>query len=502
MTSSIPDDIPAVEEIAERYPDQGEVWFDPGVAPEAAPNLFDLYDPWARYPVPPFPLDALPPVPKNWARSQARVIGADPSGLAMSALAACSAAIDHRFSLKLMRNGFWTASPRLWVLLVADPSFKKTPIINAGLAPLEVHEHALRDAWEAQAQIAQVNKEEEPPKPPRFVVMDTTVEKLADLMTRSDRGICVKRDEIAGWIGGMEKYSAGKAAATDRAFWLQAFDGGAFTVDRVQRGETRVKNLSVTLLGGIQPDRLRELHGLTSDGLLQRFIPVMLSAPKFPEDAPISTADYKAMVLALVSASPLKLSFDDGALEIATGLRQYLFDLEQASGGLTQGLSAFVGKLPGIFGSLALILHVADHCRSPISLTVGRGVAERAALIVREFILSHASEFYRSADTKTNGDRLKAIASWILVASLTRIRAADLTANVSSCRGLALWDLNQRVSPLVAAGWLEAEERGPVTRAWKVNPEVFRQFQERAAEEEKGKARLAALMGSPRKGGR
>ena len=46
----------------------------------------------------------------------------------------------------------------------------------------------------------------------------------------------MKRDEIAGWIGSMEKYSGSKAASADRAFWLQAYDRGPFTVDRIGAG--------------------------------------------------------------------------------------------------------------------------------------------------------------------------------------------------------------------------------------------------------------------------
>ena len=55
-------------------------------------------------------------------------------------------------------------------------------------------------------------------------------------------------------------------------------------VDRIQRGENFVENLSVSLIGGVQPKRLAELHGLTSDGLLQRFLPTIMGASKFALD--------------------------------------------------------------------------------------------------------------------------------------------------------------------------------------------------------------------------
>jgi hypothetical protein len=91
----------------------------------------DLFDPWQRFSAPAFPLEILPPTIRHFVVTQSAVIGCDKSALAMSCLAALSGAIDHRFALKIMRHGDWWASPRLWVLLVGDPSIKKTPIINA-----------------------------------------------------------------------------------------------------------------------------------------------------------------------------------------------------------------------------------------------------------------------------------------------------------------------------------------------------------------------------------
>jgi len=76
-----------------------------------------LLDPWSRYIVPEFPLDILPPVLRDFADSQARVIGACLSGMAMATLAAVSAAASHRWSLKMMEHGQWYAHPRVWVRL-------------------------------------------------------------------------------------------------------------------------------------------------------------------------------------------------------------------------------------------------------------------------------------------------------------------------------------------------------------------------------------------------
>ena len=109
-----------------------------------------LFDPWERYIVPDFPLHVLPPAVQNYVPSQATVIGCDPSALAMAVLTAFSGALDHRFAVKMMRNGDWWEHPRLWTLLVGDPSRKKTPIINAVARPLERHQNDLRRDYEAR----------------------------------------------------------------------------------------------------------------------------------------------------------------------------------------------------------------------------------------------------------------------------------------------------------------------------------------------------------------
>lgn len=463
-----------------------------------------LFDPWQRFVVPDFPFDVLPADVAEFVETQAIAIGCDPSGVAMSVLATLSAALDHRFSLRLMRHGVFSASPRLWVLLVGDPSYKKTPMQNAALRPLEAHQNRLRDEYERAVDEhlkAGGKPETGPPHPPRFIVGDTTVEKLGEIAARYDRGLLVRRDELAGWIGSMEKYSGGKGGAVDRAFWLQSFDGGSFTVDRVTRGEFRVRNLSVSMLGGIQPARLAEMHGLTSDGLLQRFIPVMLKAPSFREDVETDASSlvYAQRVLECVNARPENLRLTDGAVEAMRDLHRYLHDLEQTASGVTAGFQGFIGKLAGLSGSIAILLHMIGDPRRAAFQEVTAGTVEKAHAVVRDFVLPHALEFYRTSEATTNGDRLQRICSYILTAGKSRIVQSDLTTNVASFRGLSVSEVNERLSPLVAGGWLTQEKPGPVANAWVVSPDVAAQFAERSREEAARKAAMADLMQSPRR---
>jgi hypothetical protein len=459
----------------------------------------ELFDPWQRYIVPAFPLEILPPTIKYFVATQSEVIGCDRSALAMAVLAALSGAIDHRFALKIMQYGNWWASPRLWVLLVGDPSIKKTPIINTATDSID---HLQADGWKRY----QNDKKEyvaaggDPDAfrqpPPRYTAYDTTTEKLGVILSNQDRGILIKRDELVGWIGQMEKYATGRGSFADRAFWLKAYDGGPFTVDRISRGDVRISNLSVSIIGGAQPQRLAELHGLISDGLLQRFLPILVNGSSFPIDRPTTAeAEHYAQLLChLAELEPQKLWLADDAVSPMTKLRRYLHDLEQTSAGIADGFQGFVGKLAGVAGSLALILTIVrniDHTQAEVQRTT----IEDITMLMQEFILPHALEFYRKAAAI---DPLQRLASWILTSGKTRIVPSDLTVNVADCRGLGLWEINQRVSPLVAGGWLTTKDIGPLAKSWAVNPAIHDHFRERAREEERRKSTLAGLMNSPR----
>jgi hypothetical protein len=124
---------------------------------------------------------------------------------------------------------------------------------------------------------------------------------------------------------------------------------------------------------------------------------------------------------------------------------------------------------------------------------------DKVRRLVLDFILPHAREFYCGAGT-TGGEKLRRLASWVLTSGKDRIVASDLTSNVAECRGLTLHDVNERVSPLVACGWLDPIDNNPLCRSWAVNPQVRAQLAERARTEEAQKAALAQLMGSPKRG--
>jgi hypothetical protein len=479
----------------------------PAPEPPPPPQMF-FFDPWENNALPDFPLAILPEIVRNFVETQSAIIGCDPSGLAIAALANFSGAIDHRTKLKMQRHGSCYERSALWVLLVGDPSTMKTPVINLALKELEEYALAKRKEysialmrWEANGK----KKEEQPKEPTPYIAFDVTMERLGELLARDERGILIKRDELAGWIGDMDRYGGRSRSASDRAFWLKTYDGGAYSMERVMRGGTYIGNASCSILGGIQLDRLIELKGdrLQTDGLLQRFLPVIIGPSKMPKDEPTASAlsDYAKLTRELLNLEPQELELSDEAYRIMREVHQHLHDLEKASAGAAYGFQGYVGKLRGVAGRLAVILHMITERADPINKQIVSGLTMlKVQELVIEFLLPHASEFYRSAEVRGPGDRLQALGSYILTSKKAVISARDLVRNATGFRGLGLKEIKERLAPFISGGWLKpADPKDPDNNRWNVDPALAVHFEERRELEERQKQALAKLMHTKRK---
>lgn len=462
----------------------------------------EFLDPWEKPHPPSFPLTALPAVLRDFATMQAISTGGDVSAAAMAILAACGGALDQQISLKMKRTGDWYVRPRLWVLLVGDPSSKKSPLIRAATKSLRAADSdamkrfkAAQEAWLATQKAGNSDNADGPSPPVRLLRNDTTAEACVKDLSGQPRGLLMVLDELSGLIGAMEKYSGGKGSAADRAMWLQAYDGGPYTADRIGRGLTYVQNLAVSFLAGIQPNRLQQLTNLSSDGLLQRFLPVMMAQSTIPQEledeAP--AARFDSLINALLAVPVHTLKPSEEALEVFEAFQRQIHHMEQLEG-LGDAFRTFLGKLTGVQGSLAAILHYVD-CPAPASLSRLSGAAAAAATqILTEFVIPHAHIFYGLSADAGNWDLLRQIASYILTQDKDRFTASDLTAGVRGLRGLDQRVLAEKLSPLVAGGWLDEDGPARPPKAWNVTTGLRGHFADRRCSERAHKAEVQRLI--------
>lgn len=110
------------------------------------------------------------------------------------------------------------------------------------------------EGMEAQVADKLQASERERPAERRYWVTDSTPEKLGDLLKDNPNGLLVSYDEVAGWLGEMER----QGREGSRAFYLAAWEGtGDYYVDRIGRGSSYLPAICLSVMGGIQPNRLR-----------------------------------------------------------------------------------------------------------------------------------------------------------------------------------------------------------------------------------------------------
>ena len=232
-----------------------------------------------------------PAVISSFAQDVHRRLGVDPAAVCWMMIVSAGALIDdfHKLQVKAKDTG-WRESARLWCALIGDPSAKKTPALNEVLKPvLELQAEWYREyqaakrEWKAKRQD---QASDEPPQLRKVIVNDSTVEGLASVLENNPWGVLVVHDKLSGWFGSMDAYR-NKGVSKDRGDWLRAYNGGQYFIDRAT-GEERhrfIPNWSASILGGIQPDPIRDIASrLQEDGLLQRFVPVVMRSAVFGSD--------------------------------------------------------------------------------------------------------------------------------------------------------------------------------------------------------------------------
>lgn len=498
---------PLPEEAYEE-PDETIEWGIPG----------DLYEEFTAPPVKPH---QLPEAISQWVFDVAPIVGVDPTMIVMPAIVAC-AGMSHD-AIKLQpeaKNTGWRESARLWGAIVGDPSTKKSPAISKVLGIVkkidsECHEKegklkyefSIKEKAYAKAEAAYIEAlskgqaAELPPKPdypeiPRALAQDFTVEALRDILKHSDRGILAERDELSGWFGSFDQYKSGGRGGADRSNWLELYNGGARRIDRVG-GSVFVKNWSCSLIGGIQPEVIRQLtNGVQEDGLMQRFMIVHgRSGTLGNEQAPNQELDqrYRAMVRQIWDTIPDQqaITLTDEANTIRKEICSRAFDLIRIKF-VSPGLCAHLGKWEGLSARLMLTFHIiecADLKKHPQACQVTGETAKRVKAFMLEFLLPHAVAFYMSlARNSVIGHAVNKVADLILASEGGEIGTQFIAQNWIGWRHLKQWEQEQLISILIDQNWLmihpkaRISRKGYPTRFW-IHPEVRTINAERRAEE-------------------
>ncbi len=431
-------------------------------------NPIDL---WNTIGAPEYPQGLLPKVIDDFAVVMSQQKGADASGLAMSALTVMAAVIpDHVKLQPKVHDAGWLESARIWTVLVGEPSSKKSPMLTAAVSPLAQTDTQMVRMWKTRHDLwSALPKEERAQRPEpiqeRLRIEDTTVEAAQEVLKGSVNGILCVQDELSGWFGAMEKYGSAKGAAADRSFWLRAFNGGTYCLDRVGRGSTIIENCSISLLGGIQPEPIRKIaSSAVDDGLLQRMFPIMLSYSGVGQDRERPPAqevyDWTVMLLNHVKTNGAPLRFDEDA-QLVWRQREQRHNELMAAELVSKKFASHIGKYDGLFARLCIVWHAVENVNQGVlPPIVPYETAERVAKFMEKFLMPHAACFYSMLGLSNDFDTVKAVAGHILAKKLTEVSVRDVYRGTRSMRKLSKYEILPVLQQLVALNWL-AEIPGP-----------------------------------------
>jgi hypothetical protein len=246
---------------------------------------------------PPFPLAVLGDDWWRWTVTTAEAAACPVDNVVAPLLASASVLIGHARWAQAVPG--WAEPPHLWCGVVGDSGTGKSPGADTLLRDVlpEIEQRMLGDypdrlaqwrvtaeahaaameTWKAEVRTAQKKATAPPllpadgapsePQAPRLRQNDVTIEKVATLLAGSaPKGLLMVRDELAGWLLGMNAYND-----AGRTFWIEAYGGRPYRVERQKNPEPIVvPRLAVAVTGGTQPEKLAALFREPDDGLLAR----------------------------------------------------------------------------------------------------------------------------------------------------------------------------------------------------------------------------------------
>ena len=265
-------------------------------------------------PTPTLPAGLIPSPLRTWMSDMADISRLPLEMIAAPAIVGLGAIIGRSIGIRPWHFNDFIVAPNLWGCVVSRPGWMKSFAVAEGLKPIGRLAAAAHDEYEAEREKAEAKTaviesvmedlkrrmraaakddddvkmeelqgkflgkvkelKEASPTERRYMTHDATIEKLAELLRDNPKGMLVVRDELYGLLRSFEK----SGRENDRQFYLEGWSGtGSFTSDRIARGTIHVPALTLSIIGSIQPGRLRGIvdeaaaGGGGDDGLLQRF---------------------------------------------------------------------------------------------------------------------------------------------------------------------------------------------------------------------------------------
>jgi Protein of unknown function (DUF3987) len=477
--------------------------------------------------LPEFPTDALSVACRDWVGRAARGAGVTSAHVAIPLIGIASSIIGT--SRRVMASRSFTQPMTTWTALVGFSGSGKTPGIDATKRALALVERnrrvkidEMRRSHETRRETAKVARDEwkkklsdiaggdvvdlgkyrsttaakpemppeaEDPGPfvaPQLYVSNATIERLAELLKAQPRGALLLSDELAALFLNMSRYSGGQ----DNEFWLEAWNGGGYTVERMSRS-VAIDHLLIGVVGGLQPDKLSRSFNGDLDGMYAR---VLFAWPPEPSYRPLAD-DVSEVEPEVVNAiarlveleageskdggfAPRAVPLAEAAKERFEQFRQFLHGGKDALDGRERDwwakMPAHALRLAGTIQFLAFAF-----VGGPEPTEIDDCSMEAGIRLVREYFWPHARAALRQIGLSDRHLDARRVLRWVKAKDKPEVTREDIRRHALGQK-LDAEATDKLLDALERGGWLKkiVEPSGPKggrpTSRWLVNPILFK----------------------------
>jgi hypothetical protein len=478
--------------------------------------------------LPDFPVEALPASICGWLLRAARGAGVTPAHVALPLLGIASSLIGTARRVRACRS--WSEPLTMWVAVIGFSGTGKTPGLDVTRRALSLIERGrkqkiaeLQREHETRAQKAKAERKKwekavaeaveanlpAPAKPagatepgpfvaPRMCLSDATIERIAVLLEVRPQGMAFVADELARLFLNMNRYSNGQ----DNEFWLEAWNGKHFVVERQGRPPVVLDYLLVGVVGGLQPDKVARAFEGDEDGMYARFY---FAWPEEPAHMPLSNEvseiepEIQNALTRIVDLpagedgvfAPRTVDLSPEGLSAFETFRTFLAQAKAELDGREREWAAkgatHVLRLSGTLAYLDWAMRGGTEPQS-----IAEQYVEAAVQLWREYFWPHSRAALRQIGLTEKHNNARRALCWIRANQKTEVSLLDIRREALG-RRLDAEQTRGLLDGLVRAGWLKlatTKTEGRAIHRWHVNPLLFSGVPtpERSERSERGRA--------------
>jgi Protein of unknown function (DUF3987) len=485
-------------------------------------NSHDWHDPDLsivddrRGELPAFPLDVLSPSWQIWATNAALGAGVTVDHLIVPLLGIASSLIGTARRVGASRS--WSEPFTMWTGIVGFSGTGKTPgldVTKRALSEIErdrktridklrcEHESNAERArasyknWKADVAEA-VEKGMPAPPPddatvpdqfvaPRLYISNSTVEKIGVLLQARPRGMLIICEELASLFLNLSRYSGG----TDREFWLEAWNGKHYVVERLGRPAVVLDHLLVGMTGGFQPEKLARSFQGDADGLYARICfawPLEPAYRALTDDTDEVEPEFENTLARLIDLpaeenGKLLVSRIGLSAESRATFEQFRLFAHQEKAGFDGREREWWAKSPAhilrLAGTLAYLEWAMRTAGQPFIApepnVIEACFMDAAVRLVRDYFWPHSRAALRQIGLSERHAKARAVLRWIRKNHKTEVSREDIRRDALS-QSLDADQVQDLIDGLVKAGWLRQitiRTPGRSRNRWEVNPKLF-----------------------------